>query len=218
MGSRKKLDEKQKDTLIGYLKTAGPKYNKYLLGKEFLIVCDDYSTHKIRFVKRKFNHLTGLNTSLNDNNFYNNCLKGIISKSAIEDFQHYDFKTLCKKCSRLAKIDLFLNAETNSTLFLENLHTNTADYPVAVNNVSLDVCVGFRGNLFECATLRTSANSFNADTSKRILCILSRNLSEKRFSNINYISNLKDIFENLLNIQNDISEIVLERFSYITDI
>ena len=49
MGSRKKLDEKQKDTLIRYLKVAGPKYNKYLVEKEFLIVCDDFSTYKIRF-------------------------------------------------------------------------------------------------------------------------------------------------------------------------
>ena len=56
-------------------------------------------------------------------------------------------------------MDLLLNAKTANTIFLENLHTHTADYPVAINNVALDTCIGFRGEIFTGVTLRTSSNS-----------------------------------------------------------
>ena len=215
--STRMLNARNKRVLTQYIKQAAVLYNKYLLNRDFLIICDDFSTYKIRFHRRKFKHLTGIKTSLSEINFFNNALNGIIAESDLNTQQKYDFSTLKKKCCRLTKADLFLNSHTKTTLLLECLHTNTYDFPIAINNIELDMCVACKSNhsFFEASSLRTSSNSKNASKIKTIICVISKMQSEEKFTNINYISNIKLIVNNVPDFKNIISDEIADKFSYI---
>lgn len=192
------LSERKKEQLIEMLKTAGPKYKKYLLSQDFYIICEDYSTYNVCFSARKFQHLTGLSVNISDRDFLIHCVNGTISKNNIKTVQHYDYNTLKRKCERLARIDLFLNAGIKTTLFIEELQTNTAVFPVAINNIEMDTCICFSaGRGLIGTSLRTSVNSYNGKSCKKIKCIVSKTKTDDLYSKINYISDIKGLFSEL---------------------
>ncbi len=211
MRTARPLKDKDKKRIISYLEVAAPKYKKYYLGRSFNIICDDFCEYNVVFTKNKFLHLTGLKIKGNEEDFFKNCLTGKISIEQINNIQKYNLNTIYKKCKRLSKFDSFLYASTSTTLFLENLHTNTFNFPVAINNVELDTCICFNDDILTASSLRTSSNSYNADKSKKIICILSKKYEEEKYSQINYISSSKEIISNIEGIKERIHIDLLKR-------
>ena len=58
--------------------TGARNYNKYLINKVFKIVCEDGTEINVRFFGSDFKHLTGLNSDLDNEKFYKNCVSGVI--------------------------------------------------------------------------------------------------------------------------------------------
>lgn len=189
-------------------------YEKYLKDKTFLIISDNLEVYSITFPIMKYKHLTGLYSSLDSEDFYKQCKKGTISISQIDDFQKYNLKTLRKKAKKVENIQRVIYSDTTNSLFLKNLHTNTAIFPIGIVNDNLNVCLGF-GDLLQVATLRTSNNSKNADELRKILCIFEKNSNEANFTKIIYISNIKDVFEKKKELFAFLSPEIINKISYV---
>lgn len=108
-----------------------------------------------------------------------------------------------------------LYAGTKDSLFLINLHTITVDFPIAINNLSEDFCIGFKGRVYRSSTLRTSSNSNNSDKTKQIISVFAKMTSDEKCTEIVYISNIKGIAEYVENLSDFLSDDIIDKFSYI---
>ncbi|MGN0006350.1 MAG: PBECR4 domain-containing protein [Candidatus Gastranaerophilaceae bacterium] len=205
----------QKNKLRNYLIIAANKYSSYLIGKDFLILSDNYSVFTISFTIERFKHLTGITTNLSERNFYSKCRNGTLLFSDIETNQHYDFNTLKKKCKALSNIDKFLYADAKDTLIINNLRTNTRSYKLTINNLSQKICICFHDVVNIGWSLRTSVNFDNCSDTKKVIAIFSKNKNCSKYSNIVYISNIKSIYKNFSNIEKYLSKELKDKFSYI---
>ncbi|MCD7893804.1 MAG: PBECR4 domain-containing protein [Erysipelotrichaceae bacterium] len=127
-----KLSASNKKRIINDVVIGARLYQKYLATKDFLIIADDGTYVEVRFHNSDFAHLVGIRSYLNDLSFYKNCVSGTIAENNIKDQQHYDFGTLRKKITLIKKIHKIIY--TNSNVLLINLHTNTIDFPLAIEN------------------------------------------------------------------------------------
>lgn len=177
-------------------------YKNHLMNKEFLIICEDGDFSVVRFFKKDFLHLVGIETTLNEDNFFDNCCDGMLSENNIDSKQKYNWSTLKSKAIRIEKIQTLIYENVKESLFIINLHTNTADFPIAIRNAITDTCVGFRGKLNKARTLRKYSNSGNADTEKRIIAIFSKQQdTSKRFDSLIYITTIQELYMSLNNFQ-----------------
>lgn len=181
----------QRQKLRRYIVSAAAKYERYFCSKSFLIVCDDFSTYEVTFPKGKFKHLTGVRSEFNKGDFWKMASTFRLDANNIDGKQIYSISTLFHKCIKMSNFDKFLFCDTDQTLFLLNLHTHSADFPIAINNPTLNLCVGFING--QASTTRKSANSFNADKVSKILCILSKHVDELKYNTIVYVSGLKEL-------------------------
>ena len=142
------------------------KYNHFLVNKVFLVICEDGSEYTLRFLKSDFRHLTGVDTDLNDDAFFELCKSRRLDIGNINEYQKYNWATLKSKALRISQIHRLLYDNIQNTLFMINLHTNTRTFPVAVKNTNIDTCVGFIDG-HKARTLRKYNNSNDADSQKK---------------------------------------------------
>ena len=167
-------------------------FEKYLTGKSFKIICEDKSETIVRFFKRDFKHLTGIDSDLNENEFYEKCLQSHIETGNIFNEQKYDWSTLKGKSNRIENIHKLLYEDAEKTLLLNQLKVNTTVFPVAIRNDNMKTCVGFAGSVHKARSLRKSNSSKNAKQEKVIVAIYGRTNEETDFSEIVY-EKLKEV-------------------------
>lgn len=83
-----------KTKLRSQIITGARNYNKYLVNKIFKIICEDGVDVDIRFFASDFKHMTGLYSNLDDEAFYQRCLRGTIDVGNIDTNQKYNWSTL----------------------------------------------------------------------------------------------------------------------------
>ena len=208
------LSEKRKQYLRTKIIQGAQLYKQYLLGKHFLVVCEDGKKYTIWFPKEKYKHLTGINSNLNDKRFYNNCITQQLSEGNIMEYQKYNWATLKNKADRISKIHEMLYTDTDNSLFLLNLHTRTQEYPVAIRNDNLDACIGFANSDNRVSTLRKAKNSINSDEQKKIIAIFSKERHEEKFNSIVYLTNI-DLTKAVEDMADWLSENLLGKFNSI---
>lgn len=173
-------------------------YQKYLVPNTFLIVTEDGKSKEVCFNKKDFAHLVGVRSSLNDLDFYNHCIQGTLVEDNINVQQHYDFGTIRKKIVRIKKINKIMYANADTNLILINLHTNTVDFPLAIESPKDKMVVAFTGNDNHARSLRNS-NQTNSDEKKKIIAIFSKKRdSKEKYTQLVYLKDyqiLKDMYE-----------------------
>lgn len=173
-------------------------YQKYLVANTFLVVTEDGKSSEVCFNKKDFAHLLGVRSSLNDLDFYNHCIKGTLTESNINEQQHYDFGTIRKKIVRIKKINKIMYANADTNLILINLHTNTIDFPLAIESPKDKMVIAFTGNDNHARSLRNN-NQTNSDEKKQIIAIFSKKRNAKEmYTQLIYLKDyriLKDIYK-----------------------
>ena len=181
-------------------------YNAHLINKDFLIVCEDGYTDVVRFFKRDFLHLTGVSTNLNEESFYDNCVRRKLDVSNIKEKQKYNWNTLKSKAVRIEKIHKIIYADVQESLFMINLHTESTDFPVAIRNKSIATCVGFKEIINKARTLRKYDNSSNADEQKRIIAIFEKKQTDSLYSDLVYVSTVEELYDKKSDINSLLTE------------
>lgn len=91
---------------------------------------------------------------------------------------------------------MYANADTN--LILINLHTNTIDFPLAIESPKDKMVIAFTGNDNHARSLRNN-NQTNSDEKKKIIAIFSKKRNSKeKYTQLIYLKDyriLKNIYE-----------------------
>lgn len=199
------IKERDRMRMRDKVKVGVQKYKK-LIGKDFFIICEDGSAHVVRFFSKDFLHLTGILSDLSDEKFFERCSTGTLSVNDILEEQKYDWNTLKGKTNRIEKIDQILYGNTENSLFMINLHTNTGNYPVAIRNSDIATCIGFRDNIHRARTLRKYANSADADNQQKILAIFGKKPDDKLYREFIYSGDKEQLLEKKKDILKYVTE------------
>lgn len=187
-------------------------YLHYLVGKDFLIVCEDGNQYDLHFLKSDYKHLTGIDSNLDDDAFFDACKHRILDIGNINEYQKYNWQTLNSKSKRIVNIHRILYANVQNTLFMINLDTRNRTYPVAIKNIDIDTCVGFINERHTARTLRKYNNSNRADKQKKIDLIVAKNRDEALYFELVYISTIQKVFDINSNIFENFTENLQNRF------
>lgn len=194
MGTKNHITISQRKKLRENVIKGASCYAHYLIDKVFLVVCEDGNSYEIRFFKTDYRHLTGIDSNLDDDTFFDNCKSRRLDIGNINEYQKYNWSTLKSKAQRTSQIHRLLYDNIQNALFMINLHTNTRDFPVALKNTNINACIGFVDNNNKARTLRKYNSSNNADKQKLIYLIVARKQDETLYSELVYTSSIKDLY------------------------
>lgn len=195
MGSTYLINEGKRKRLRENAIKGAALYAQYLVDKIFLVICEDGSEYTLRFLKSDYRHLTGIDSNLDDDIFFDNCKARYLDIGNINEYQKYNWQTLNSKAKRISQIHRILYDNIQNALFMINLHTNTRDFPVAIKNTNIDTCIGFVDNNNKARTLRKYNSSNDADAQKKISLIIAKKQDEPLYSELVYVSIVKNIYE-----------------------
>lgn len=188
------------------------KYSHYLMNKVFLVVCEDGTEYELRFLKSDYRHLTGCDSNLDDDTFFENCRNRHLDIGNIDEYQKYNWQTLNSKAKRIMDIHRILYDNIQGALFMINLHTNSRNFPVAIKNTNIDTCIGFVNSNNKARTLRKYISSNSADEQKKIHFIMAKKQNESLYDEIVYVFNVKEIYDKNNAILNKMSEQLQNKF------
>ena len=188
------------------------KYSHYLMDKVFLVVCEDGSEYTLRFFKSDYRHLTGIDSNLDDDTFFENCKSRYLDIGNINEYQTYNWQTLKSKAIRISQIHRILYDNIQNALFMINLHTNTRNFPVAIKNTNINTCIGFVDNNNKARTLRKYNSSNDADAQKKICLIIAKKQDELLYDELIYVSIVGNVYEVNKNILEKMSEKLQNKF------
>ena len=191
--------------------TGAIKYKQYLIDKDFCVICEDYSEYIVRFYANDFKHLTGIISNLSNGDFFNNCCNLTLSNGNIDSIQKYNWQTLRNKAMRIENIEKIMYGNSQNSLFLVNLHTNTATFPFAIRNSDADMCIGFTTENNKARTLRKYSSSNDADIEKEIIAIFAKDSNIEKYSEKVFLKkdvNLKDRQEITIKLSDDLNNII----------
>lgn len=186
-------------------------YDHFLVGKDFWIICEDGTESTVRFFKKDYIHLAGVQSNLSDGSFFEQCKKDKLTDGNILTHQHYNWLTLKGKGVRIRNIHKIVYADVKESLFIFNLHTNTADFPVAIRNRTTNTCVGYVDRIHKARTLRKFTNSGNSDSEKKIAAIFAKKPSQAKYNELVYISNINKVYETNHTFIDKLSDLVRGR-------
>ena len=129
------------------------KYKNKLMNKNIFVICEDGTSHSICFFANDFLHLAGVDTNLSEARFFEDSYRGFLAEGNINQQQKYNWDTLKGKAKRIEKIDKIIYTDVQDSLFMENLHTNTYTYRVAIRNTTQNACVGFKDSVNKARSL-----------------------------------------------------------------
>ncbi len=195
-----KINEQNRLNMRTKIINGAKKYANDLVNKDFMVICEDGSIHSVRFFKKDFQHLTGLLSDLSENDFFTRCMNGTISVQNILEDQKYNIATLKDKTRKIEQINEIVYGNTANSLFMVNLHTNTADYPVAIRNKDISMCVGFREKSNRARTLRKYANSGKADDQLEIIAIFAKTMGTELYTEKVYLKDAETLFNTASNV------------------
>ena len=186
-----RLNESKRTAIRNKIITGADKYNKFLMNKVFLVICEDGSLHNVRFFAKDFQHLTGILSDLSQKDFFQKSLDKTLTVDNILEEQKYDGYTLKYKTNIIENIERIIYGDSSESLFMLNLHTRTFDYPVAIRNSGLKGCVGFKQASHRARTIRKYANSGNADKELKIIGIFSKSQEAPKYTEFVYLSGIE---------------------------
>ena len=186
-----RFNETKRTAIRNKIITGADKYNKFLMNKVFLVICEDGSLHNVRFFAKDFQHLTGIHSDLSQKDFFEKALNKTLTVDNILEQQKYDGYTLKYKTNIIENIEKNIYGDSSESLFMLNLHTKTFDYPVAIRNSGLKGCVGFKQTNHRARTIRKYANSNNADKELKIIGIFSKSQEESKYTEFVYLSDIE---------------------------
>ena len=212
MGSTYLINEGKRKKLRENAIKGAAQYSHYLMDKVFLVVCEDGNEYELRFLKSDYRHLTGIDSNLDDDAFFENCRNRHLDIGNINEYQNYNWQTLNSKSKRIADIHRILYDNIQGALFMINLHTNTRRFPIAIKNTNIDTCIGFVDNNNKARTLRKYNSSNNADEQKKIYLVIAKKQDVALYEELVYISNVEDIYNENSAILEKMSEKLQNRF------
>lgn len=128
-----------KSQIIRRIHNAANTYKDYFVGNTYMFVYGDQYVEVI-FKKSSFLHLTGVNTKLNSENFYDHALRhrGLRPQEIFFDRDHpYDLADKKTNClSDLYKITI------QDILIATDLNTMTLTYAIGITNLEFVICLG----------------------------------------------------------------------------
>lgn len=170
-------------------------YHHYLINKTFLVICKNGEERNIRFFKNDYMHLTGLKSNLNEDAFFEQCKNSFLNLGNISQYQKYNWATLKGKAVRIQNIHKIIYSDIQNSLFIFNLHTNTADFPIAIRNSAINTCVTFKNSIGQARSLRKFTNSNNSDCEQEIAAIFAKTEPALQYNELVYISNIKEMLK-----------------------
>lgn len=179
------LNEIRKKRLVNSYINGAIKYN-LLMGKKYEITVENGNVYEIEFNKEDYKHLCGIQSTLNDRDFFDNCLKSTITTSNINTKQKKDWNSLKGKERIIQNIDLMIYGDIKDVLLLDVLYTNTATFPIALRNDSNDSAIAFAGSNCHARSLRKARHSLNVKNTYRIIQIGEKLKSENEYKDIIY--------------------------------
>lgn len=183
------LIENKQTLLLSKIKSVFPIYQKYV-NKAFLFVTEDGSDYLGYFTSKDFIHLTGICINSIDIDFYNDIKLGKESFRSISEKQTHDNITINKKIEVLRNFDLFiLNKSNYQNLIIEDYRTLTTDtnhWSFALRNDYLRYTLCFN-NIDSAARSIRKELVAPGSISKKVICIFSRTISDKEYTNIEYL-------------------------------
>ena len=195
MGST--LNDSDKAILRGKIITGAKKYKNKLIGKVFGIYCEDEKLYELRFFGKDFKHLTGIQNAMDAIKFFERACTGTLTTGNIKTSQKYSRNTLMDKASRIEEIDKIVYENADKSLFLVDLHTNTADFPYAIKNDTMNACIGFVSATNNARTLRTSSKNLDYKDEKKIIAIFARSDQFSKYSEQTYLSDKSLVAKNI---------------------
>lgn len=111
-------------------------YQKYFLGKHYLIIYNDKCV-KLQFNKNNFLHLTGVDSYLKASKFFEFCIKENLTTNQFFFNKRYPYDFALKKVDNLANLPkLFIN----DSIILEDVRTDTKIFKIGITELNCTLC------------------------------------------------------------------------------
>lgn len=180
-----RVSDTRKQRIINSCVVGARKYSR-LVGHYFELTTEDNQVFEIQFNKDDFKHLTGISSFLSSNDFYKNCLNGIITKQNINDNQKKDWNSIKGKLNIIEEIDEMIYGNINDVLLIDVLYTQTRNFPLALRNDTKDSAVAFIDSNLHARSLRKARHSLNVKATYQIKRIRERRKNEETYSRTIY--------------------------------
>lgn len=182
---------------------ASIEYKNYLAGRSFLYIYGN-NYFEVVFKIQSFKHLTGVNSCLSANKFYENAKNKTLTVSQFDFTNRFPYDIAKKKLPVLADLKKLTNSEV---CVVCDYQTMTVTYKLGITNIHFTLGLikdSEPPHLFVPQTLRIKdksiENSCNADF---IDFIFEKNASEDLYENIMYREKNKKLPEKFLNMLSD---------------
>lgn len=166
-------------------------YKRYLAGKVFLYVYGEES-FEVAYLTECFKHLTGVESALRGNSFYNNAKNATLTTDQIGLSQRHPLRTARKKLVCLHQLP---QLTTDVVCVVKDMHTVSITYKLGISN--LEFTVGLTENIDAAGnrinnwliprTLRINDKAIEASADAQFIdMIFSKNAPDELYSTVCY--------------------------------
>lgn len=150
------------DTIRNNIITGVQVYANKLAGKYYLYIFEG-NCFEMCYDTDNFMHLTGADTRLSPNQFYEPAKNGHLSSNQLLFHSRYPLSTAMKKSASLTVLEKFVK---EGFFVIKDLVTDTCTYPYAITNIDQSVLMGLKsevdtGEIYVPKSLRIKGNIFN---------------------------------------------------------
>ena len=119
------------------IKYAAVLYKQHLVGRKFMYIFDNRYIEVI-FKKENFRHLTGIDTNLSANQFYQYAVKGKLETSQIWFNSAHPYDLCVRKVQHIGDIATMAGSES---FMLEEIKTDTMTYKFGTTDLEFTLCL-----------------------------------------------------------------------------
>lgn len=176
--------------IIQEIKQIAQLYKTHMVGRTFLYIYDNKAIEVV-YRKKDFLHLTGVETVLSANDFYNEAVRGTITHNQIFFSRRHPYDLCKKKISKLSNLPAIINSDL---LILENLSTETFKFKFALTELTFTICLSSDRNndgelmsdYYIARSLRVEDSFNRGENAFEVDFILSKENNEKLYNKIMY--------------------------------
>lgn len=183
-------------------------YKRYLAGKVFLYVYGEES-FEVAYLTECFKHLTGVESALRGNSFYNNAKNATLTTDQIGLSQRHPLRTARKKLVCLHQLP---QLTTDVVCVVKDMHTVSITYKLGISN--LEFTVGLTENIDAAGkrinnwliprTLRINDKAIEASADAQFIdMIFSKNAPDALYSTVCYADQNVPVPNNVLPLLDD---------------
>lgn len=194
-----------KDDVLKQVISSAKKYKANLVGRNFLIVSkkmnEEFNYWELKFEKKQFAHLTGLETNLSSKHFYEKATKSNRGKLSIRDFELREDGTTELK---LEVLPLLMDFKDNIRVigYFEDCSPRLMTEVLAGNNHG---ALGFVSDEKDDLVPNTclKCDTKHRVDSERIVMILSKKFEDKEYMKVEYVATHKFNIDDVLLSENE---------------